>query len=226
MPHNFAIQKANPDGSDWVGQPPANGGQTATYQPPPLKAGTYTFFCSHPSQHERHAHGGSVAAWRRRRSPQAGAYGRSRSAWVYEWVTTTDHKKIGAMYVTTAFGFFLVGGILALLHPQRARGPGLQFLSAETYNQLFTIHGTDDDLPVRDADDHRPRELHRAAPDRRRGHGLPAHQRAVVLDGPAGRPAALLRRTPFGGAPTSAGPSYAPLSEQSGRPASTCVIAA
>ncbi len=50
VPHNFAIQKANADGSDWVGQPPANGGQTATYQAPPLKAGTYTFYCAiHPN---------------------------------------------------------------------------------------------------------------------------------------------------------------------------------
>ena len=50
VPHNFAIQKANPDGSDWVGQPTANGGQTATYQAPPLKAGTYTFYCAiHPN---------------------------------------------------------------------------------------------------------------------------------------------------------------------------------
>ena len=50
VPHNFAIQKANADGSDWVGQPPANGGQTATYQAPALKAGTYTFYCAiHPN---------------------------------------------------------------------------------------------------------------------------------------------------------------------------------
>jgi len=50
VPHNFAIQKGNPDGSDWIGQPNANGGQTATYQAPPLKAGTYTFFCAiHPN---------------------------------------------------------------------------------------------------------------------------------------------------------------------------------
>jgi plastocyanin len=50
VPHNFAIQKANPDQSDWVGQPPANGGQTATYQAPALKAGTYTFYCAiHPN---------------------------------------------------------------------------------------------------------------------------------------------------------------------------------
>jgi cytochrome c oxidase subunit 2 len=50
VPHNFAIQKGNADGSDFVGQPIANGGQTATYQAPPLKAGTYTFYCAiHPN---------------------------------------------------------------------------------------------------------------------------------------------------------------------------------
>ncbi len=72
--------------------------------------------------------------------PQVRPYGRSRSAWVYEWVTTTDHKKIGAMYVATAFGFFLIGGLLALVIRSELAVPGLQFLSEETYNQLFGMH--------------------------------------------------------------------------------------
>jgi cytochrome c oxidase subunit II len=50
-PHDFSIHKANPDGSDWLGDPDAAaGGGSAIYQPPPLKAGDYTFFCSiHPN---------------------------------------------------------------------------------------------------------------------------------------------------------------------------------
>lgn len=49
-PHNIAIKAANPDGSDWIGLPIAQAGQTATYQAPALKAGTYTFVCSvHPT---------------------------------------------------------------------------------------------------------------------------------------------------------------------------------
>ena len=46
------------------------------------------------------------------------------------------------MYVTTAFGFFLVGGIFALLIRSELAIPGVQFVDPETYNQLFTIHGT------------------------------------------------------------------------------------
>lgn len=49
-PHDFAIKAANPDGSDWNGEPNANPGETATYQAPPLAAGTYQFYCSiHPN---------------------------------------------------------------------------------------------------------------------------------------------------------------------------------
>ncbi|MEA2622615.1 MAG: cytochrome c oxidase subunit [Chloroflexota bacterium] len=48
-PHNVGIRKGNPDGTDWVGTPFANAGQTALYQAPALKAGTYEFFCQiHP----------------------------------------------------------------------------------------------------------------------------------------------------------------------------------
>ena len=50
VPHNFSIREANPDGSDWIGQPNAEGGGSAVYQPPPLAAADYQFFCSlHPN---------------------------------------------------------------------------------------------------------------------------------------------------------------------------------
>ncbi|OLR93483.1 aa3-type cytochrome oxidase subunit I [Actinokineospora bangkokensis] len=55
---------------------------------------------------------------------------------------TTDHKRIGVMYLTTSFGFFLVGGVMALLMRGELAVPGMQFLSPEQYNQLFTMHGT------------------------------------------------------------------------------------
>ena len=125
-------------------------------------------------------------------APQAGVYS-GRRAWIYEWLTTTDHKKIGAMYITTAFGFFLVGGIFALLIRSELAVPGRPVRDPETVQPALHHARDDHDLPVRDADDDRPRELHRPAPDRRGRHGLPAHQRPVVLDGPARRPAALLR---------------------------------
>jgi cytochrome c oxidase subunit I len=72
-------------------------------------------------------------------APRAGTYRRST---VLEWLTTTDHKKIGALYISTSFVFFLIGGIYALLIRSELAVPGLQFLDPETYNQLFTIHGT------------------------------------------------------------------------------------
>lgn len=46
VPHNFAIRAANPDGSDWDPGIIVDGGGSAVYQPPPLPAGDYTFFCS------------------------------------------------------------------------------------------------------------------------------------------------------------------------------------
>ncbi|RZQ63802.1 cytochrome c oxidase subunit I [Amycolatopsis suaedae] len=55
---------------------------------------------------------------------------------------TTDHKQIGVLYLVTSFGFFLAGGAMALLMRGELAVPGLQFLSQEQYNQLFTMHGT------------------------------------------------------------------------------------
>jgi cytochrome c oxidase subunit II len=46
VPHDFSIREASPDGSDWVAGIYADGGGSAVYQPPPLAAGDYTFFCS------------------------------------------------------------------------------------------------------------------------------------------------------------------------------------
>ncbi|MDT4997386.1 MAG: cytochrome c oxidase subunit [Pseudonocardiales bacterium] len=55
---------------------------------------------------------------------------------------TTDHKMIGRMYLVTSLAFFAVGGVLALLMRAELARPGMQFLSPEQYNQLFTMHGT------------------------------------------------------------------------------------
>ncbi|MFH9740940.1 cytochrome c oxidase subunit I [Streptomyces roseolus] len=61
---------------------------------------------------------------------------------VVDWLTTTDHKKIGHLYLITSFVFFLLGGILALVIRAELARPGLQIVSAERYNQAFTLHGT------------------------------------------------------------------------------------
>ncbi|MFJ9729526.1 cytochrome c oxidase subunit I [Streptomyces sp. NPDC101209] len=61
---------------------------------------------------------------------------------VAEWLTTTDHKRIGTLYLATSFVFFLVGGAFALIMRAELARPGLQILSNEQFNQAFTAHGT------------------------------------------------------------------------------------
>src|ERR671929_1318142 len=61
---------------------------------------------------------------------------------VWSWLSTTDHKKIGQLYLYTALAWFLVGGIEAWMIRWQLREPNGTFVSAETYNQLFTMHGT------------------------------------------------------------------------------------
>jgi cytochrome c oxidase subunit 1 len=62
---------------------------------------------------------------------------------VVKWVTTTDHKTIGYLYLISSFVFFLIGGVMALLIRAELVSPGMQVLQTkEQYNQLFTMHGT------------------------------------------------------------------------------------
>jgi cytochrome c oxidase subunit 1 len=59
------------------------------------------------------------------------------------WITTTDHKKIGYLYLITSFLYFLLGGVMALVIRAQLFEPGLQIVATkEQYNQLFTMHGT------------------------------------------------------------------------------------
>jgi cytochrome c oxidase subunit I len=61
--------------------------------------------------------------------------------YIGEWITTTDHKQIGLMYLTTGFFFFLVGGMEALLIRTQLAMPDGKVLTPEEYNQIFTMHG-------------------------------------------------------------------------------------
>jgi len=61
---------------------------------------------------------------------------------LYEWLTTTDHKKIGIMYLINSIIFFLAGGILALVVRLELAVPGLQFVDESFYNQAFTMHAS------------------------------------------------------------------------------------
>ncbi|MQA09811.1 MAG: cytochrome ubiquinol oxidase subunit I [Pseudonocardiaceae bacterium] len=65
-----------------------------------------------------------------------------RGSALLRYLATTDHKQIGVLYLVTSFAFFMVGGAMALLMRTELGYPGLQFLSQEQYNQLFTMHGT------------------------------------------------------------------------------------
>ena len=58
------------------------------------------------------------------------------------WITTVDHKRIGILYACSAFVFFLVGGIEALIIRLQLARPHGTVVSAETFNALFTMHGT------------------------------------------------------------------------------------
>src|SRR3989454_1134856 len=73
-----------------------------------------------------------VTAYRHRNAPIG----------VFRWLTTTNHHEIGILYLANSFFFFLIGGILALLMRTELAYPGPTIVDANTYTELFTMHGT------------------------------------------------------------------------------------
>ena len=62
---------------------------------------------------------------------------------IVSWMTSTDHKVIGYMYLISSFVWFLIGGLMALIIRAQLFAPGLEVVATkEQYNQLFTMHGT------------------------------------------------------------------------------------
>ncbi|MBI2528819.1 MAG: cbb3-type cytochrome c oxidase subunit I, partial [Candidatus Rokubacteria bacterium] len=61
---------------------------------------------------------------------------------LWSWLTTVDHKRIGILYGTSAFVFFLVGGIEALIMRLQLAAPDNTLVGAQRFNELFTMHGT------------------------------------------------------------------------------------
>src|SRR5438128_12454219 len=61
---------------------------------------------------------------------------------LWSWITTVDHKRIGILYGVSAFIFFLVGGIEVLIMRVQLARPDQQVVGADTFNALFTMHGT------------------------------------------------------------------------------------
>ncbi|WP_035928682.1 aa3-type cytochrome oxidase subunit I [Kocuria rosea] len=79
----------------------------------------------------------------RRPVPAPQVVPRSKGRMVVNWITSTDHKTIGYMYLISSFAFFLLAGVMALLIRAELFEPGMQILETkEQYNQLFTMHGT------------------------------------------------------------------------------------
>ena len=61
---------------------------------------------------------------------------------LHEWIATSDHKKLGVMYVTAGLIFFLIGGFEASMMRWQLAWPGLNVVGPEEFNRLFTMHGT------------------------------------------------------------------------------------
>src|ERR1700692_2357458 len=61
---------------------------------------------------------------------------------IYSWLTTVDHKRVAVLYLIASLGFMLIGGLEAMAIRTHLAIPNNTFLSANTYNQMFTMHGT------------------------------------------------------------------------------------
>ena len=80
-------------------------------------------------------------------APTHAAQGAPHSAYdehsgIWGWLATVDHKRIGVLYLFTALTFFIIGGLEAVVIRAQLQGPNGTLVSAEMYNQLFTMHGT------------------------------------------------------------------------------------
>jgi cytochrome c oxidase subunit I len=84
---------------------------------------------AHPSERALHA-------------PAAAGPRIDATSTVLSWLTTVDHKRIGILYGVSAFAFFLLGGIEALVIRLQLAVPNNTVVSAHTFNELFTMHGT------------------------------------------------------------------------------------
>jgi cytochrome c oxidase subunit 1 len=75
-------------------------------------------------------------------SPSYAGTSESSHTGIWSWLTTVDHKRIGVLYLFTSLAWFAVGGIEALIMRWQLKGPNGHVVSAEVFNQLFTMHGT------------------------------------------------------------------------------------
>src|SRR5215510_2968756 len=74
--------------------------------------------------------------------PEASAAPRTVLDHLHDWVVTVDHKRLGIMYVTVGLLFLVIAGIEASMMRLQLAWPGLHIVPPETFNRLFTMHGT------------------------------------------------------------------------------------
>ena len=74
-------------------------------------------------------------------SPAAARHAPARSGF-WSWVTTVDHKRIGALYLIMTLFFFVTGGLMALAMRIQLEHANNQVISADAYDRIFTMHGT------------------------------------------------------------------------------------
>jgi cytochrome c oxidase subunit I len=74
--------------------------------------------------------------------PATAPAGYRKGSLLADWLSSTDHKIIGHLYLITSFGFFLVGGLMAMIMRAQLMAPNNHIMSDQQYNELFTMHGT------------------------------------------------------------------------------------
>ena len=74
--------------------------------------------------------------------PRTAAREFSFSETLYKWVATVDHKRLGIMYVLASLMFLVIAGIMAAVIRVQLAVPNNTFVDPDTYNRLFTMHGT------------------------------------------------------------------------------------
>ena len=75
-------------------------------------------------------------------TPGTGIAGERKGSILASWLSSTDHKVIGHLYLITSFGFFLIAGLMAMIMRAQLFGPDNHIVSDQQYNELFTMHGT------------------------------------------------------------------------------------
>jgi cytochrome c oxidase subunit 1 len=78
----------------------------------------------------------------RAQAPVSVPPGYRKGSLLASWLSSTDHKVIGHLYLITSFAFFLIAGLMAMIMRAQLTGPDNHVVSDQQYNQLFTMHGT------------------------------------------------------------------------------------